>query len=74
MGVSTNSRYIREMSHPERSRYMKPGPPNARYGNDSLYLATPSLHGSPASKSNQKLPHRRFRPETVDLAKRFGYR
>jgi Sulfotransferase family len=74
IGLSTDPRYVREMRHPERSSYMKPGPPNACYGNDSLYLATPSLHGSPANKSNRTTLRGGFRPETVDLAERFGYR
>jgi hypothetical protein len=74
MGVSANSRCIQEMRHPDRSRYMGPGPPNARFGNDSLYLETPSLHGSLVRQPGVKPLPRRLRPETIDLAQRFGYR
>jgi hypothetical protein len=74
MGLRANSRCIQQMRHPERSRYLGLGPSNARFGNDSLYLETPSLHGTPAIQPRAKPIPRQLHPETIDLAKRFGYR
>ena len=83
MGLSTDADAIAEMKHPERSPYSTQGPPNARFGNDTLYLDTASLYkstyksapstgrrkgGSKGSKAGGLLP------EVVDLARRLGYR
>jgi hypothetical protein len=83
MSLSTDAEAIAEMMHPERSRYITPGPPNARFGNDTLYLNTASLSKStyksgPLTKG-RKVGTKRgsggaLLPEVVDLARRLGYR
>jgi|SRR5580698_9333118 hypothetical protein len=74
MQLSASPLCLQKMRHPEQSRYMGLGPPNARFGNDSVYLETPSLHGSPVTQPGNKPVHRRLRPEIIDLAQKFGYR
>src|SRR5229473_5618925 len=43
MGLRTDAQAMEEMKHPERSPYACFGPPNARRGNDLLFLNSPVL-------------------------------
>jgi hypothetical protein len=80
LGLNTDSKSVEEMKHPERSPYAGPGPDNARFGNDSLYLNTPSLSASlPHSARSEEAanPHKsgnELHPEVIDLARKFGYK
>ena len=79
MSMRTDARAIAEMTHPERSPYINPGPPNARFGNDALYLNTASLYKFAPTTKARKVGTKQgsggaLLPEVVDLARKFGYR
>jgi len=79
MGLRTDSEAIDAMKHPERSPYACFGPPGARFGNDRLFLESPTLRSERAQSHSLEGPldwrsdKMGFRPETKELAKEFGY-
>jgi hypothetical protein len=79
MGLSTNVESLAAMRHPERSPFARPGPINARFGHDGLYLNTPSLSAPPANGRGAKARLANessewvLRPEVAELARTFGY-
>jgi hypothetical protein len=71
---------IEAMKHPERSPYARLGPPSAPYGNNSGFLEDPALRiGRPSTGDlsgplEWSEPGDGFCPETIALARQFGYR
>ena len=43
LDIRTDRDAIEEMKHPERSPFARPGPSNARYGNDPSFMELPAL-------------------------------
>jgi hypothetical protein len=77
--VRTDDDAINEMKHPERSPYACFGPPGARYGNDSFFLASPALRPARAKPQSLEGPlswredGSDFLPEIKQLARELGY-
>ncbi|MCE0505815.1 sulfotransferase [Roseivivax sp. GX 12232] len=82
LGLSTEPDALEAMMHPENSPYASIGPPSALYGNDPNFLKNPVLDMSrlqniaePSLDSH--LPWRddggALAPETIRLARQFGY-
>ncbi len=74
----TDAEALEEVMHPERSPFACEGPPNAKYGNDPNFLANPALRRGQVKTSTLEgpldwNPEAEFRPETLKLAREFGY-
>jgi hypothetical protein len=81
LDISTDSRAIEAMKHPERSPFARIGPSNAPFGNDPEFLQSPALRnsGEPSPKASLDGPltwredGKGFSDEVADLARTFGY-
>jgi sulfotransferase family protein len=79
-GITTDSKAIAEMKHPERSPYSRLGPPGAQFGNDRNFLNDPFFRPQAIKPENLDDPlgwradGAGFWPEVRDLAYEFGYR
>ncbi len=82
LGISSAPSAIEEMLHPERSPFATLGPPSARYGNDPNFLKNPALDMSRLKNLQEPdiemaAPWREdgstLSPETIKLARQFGY-
>jgi hypothetical protein len=79
LGISTKSRALEAMLHPEDSPYSSLGPIGAHLGNDINFLRSPQLsEKTPAMPElSSPLPWRPddapLREDVIDMARRFGY-
>jgi hypothetical protein len=79
LGIDDGKVAVDAMRHPEGWEFAHQGPPGARFGNDLLFLASPRLRTVRGRSQTLAgpLPWRTdgtgFRPEVVDIARRFGY-
>jgi len=81
LGIRTDREAINAMMHPENSPYARRGPPSAPLGNDPNYLENPAIDRERLAKLKEprldgELPWRpgeTFTPETLRLARQFGY-
>ena len=79
LGLRTDDEAIEAMKHPERSPYARFGPPEARYGDNALFLRSPVMPAPPAEPDNLDVPlswredGAGFRPDVKELAQQFGY-
>ncbi len=80
LDIGTDRASIDAMMHPERSPYAQPGPPSAPYGNNQGFLENPQLRvGRPTTGRLEGALEWSdagdwFSPETIMLARQFGYR
>lgn len=78
--ISTDPAAIEAMMHPEHSPYACIGPPSAPYGNNQGFLEDPRLRVGLPFTGNLHDPLEWseqgdfFSPETIALARQFGYR
>ncbi|MHA6326658.1 sulfotransferase family protein [Roseivivax sp. CAU 1753] len=82
LGIAADAKAIEEMMHPENSPFACIGPPSARYGNDPNFLKNPVLDMSRLQNIQEPdvempAPWRddgsTLSPETIKLARQFGY-
>ncbi|MBF0393141.1 MAG: sulfotransferase [Alphaproteobacteria bacterium] len=80
LGVSAGAQAIEAMKHPEASPYARPGPDQARGGNNRGFLENPALRVGPIKPSSLNGPLEwmpdgsGFGQTTHLLARRLGYR
>jgi hypothetical protein len=80
MGIRTDTAAIDQMLHPELSPYAVEGPEGARGGNDPVFLASAAIDSARAGNHSLDGPltwrpnGAGFRPQVMQLARRFGYR
>jgi hypothetical protein len=82
LGIRADREAITAMMHPENSPYARRGPPGAPLGNDPNYLENPALDRERLAKLKEPRldgelswrPGETFTPETLRLAKQFGYK
>jgi hypothetical protein len=79
LGIRMDAEAIAAMKHPENSPYACIGPEGAELGNDPDFLKNPVFRPGRVSEPSLEgelewAPGRHFSPETVKLAKEFGYR
>jgi len=79
LGLCADDAAIEEMHHPERSPFACYGPVGAKYGNDRLFLDSPSLRPDRAEQLNLEGPMdwstegHGFHWQVLELARSFGY-
>jgi len=79
LDLRTDNAAIDAMKHPERSPYACFGPTGARYGDNPLFLRSPTLPAPPTNPDTLDAPMSwcedddGFSPEVRALARRFGY-
>ena len=77
--VDASPESIEAMKHPETSPYARPGPINARGGNNRKFIESPELKIMKYPKPSLDQPPEdgtdwwRFSPATLELARRLGY-
>jgi hypothetical protein len=80
LGLRTDEEAIEAMTHPERSPYARPGPPNARFGNERAFLLNPMPAPAPPEPHTLEGPlswrpgAQEFLPKVQELARQLGYR
>jgi hypothetical protein len=80
LGLRTDEEAIQAMMHPEQSPYARPGPPRARFGNESAFLQNPTPGTAPLEAHTLEGPlswspvAREFLPKVKELARQFDYR
>ena len=76
LGLQNDLEALDAMKHPERSPYARFGPPEARYGDNALFLRSPVMPAPPAEPDNLDAPlswRAGFQPDVKELARQFGY-
>ena len=81
LGIRADAEAVEAMMHPENSPYAKPGPRSAQFGNDPNFLENPAIDRERLAKLKEPRlagelswrPGEMFTPETLRLARQFGY-